>query len=144
MMTFNDLHKDLSCDCLADNSIAENTFDTFARRVRDAPPSLNDFASNYEKGHPTRQDDCEYLCKHRGVSINKVKDEYSEISLRSNWFAAVQFKPRSPRMYCKFSLKKDTGKVWNKTSKSDPSHCTLLKSDQFTIEMIDIIEVSPL
>ncbi len=72
MVTFDDLHKDLNCDCLISNGIAENTSDVFARRVRDTPPTLNDFTSNYERGHPQQAADCEYLCKHRGVSMNKI------------------------------------------------------------------------
>jgi hypothetical protein len=139
MMTFNALHKDLPCDCLSANGIAENTTDTFARRVRDVPPSLNDFKSFYERKHPAQQSDCDYLCKHRGVSIIKLNGD-DETALKSKWAELVAVKPRSPRVYCKFRLKTHAGVVWPTPSRDDANHCTLLKSDQFSPELIDCIE----
>ncbi len=142
-MTFDALHKDLNCDCLADSSIVENTSDSFVRWVEADPPALEDFNSYYENEMPPKADDCDYLCKHRGVSIHKA-DGKNEASIKQQWAEYTKFKPRLPRLYCKFSLKSGAGKMWKTPTRSFPYHYTLLKSDQFCMELVNLIEVSPI
>lgn len=138
-MTFDALHEDLACDCVTSDGITENTTDIFARRVRDVPPSLNDFKSSYERKHQAEKDDCDYLCKHRGISIIKLNGS-NETALKSKWAEFVAVKPRTPKIYCKFRLKTDAGVVWPTPSRDDANHCTLLKSDQFSPELIECVE----
>lgn len=141
MMTFEDLHRDLDCDCFEPDGIAENTADTFARRVRHNPPRVADFNSFFQEGKPCRNpDDCEYLCKYRGVSINKVETA-REAKLKSTWAEIIRFRPKTPRLYCKFRLKEGAGKVWPTPTRNDSDHHTLLKSDQFKMKLVEIIEV---
>lgn len=142
-MTFNALHKDLACDCLADSGIAENTSDTFVRWVKADPPTLRDFNSQHEEEAHPKADDCDYLCKHRGVSIHKA-DQVSEPVIKAQWAEYTRFRPRLPRTFCKFKLKSGAGKVWKTPTKTFPYHHTLLKSDQFSMEMVSLIEVSSL
>jgi hypothetical protein len=143
-MTFDKLHRDIKCDCLENSEIAENTVDMFARRVRYDPPRIKDFTSFLDRKHPVaRPDDCHYLCMHRGVSITKV-DASSEAELKKRWAEYVKFKPGTPRMYCKFRLKTGAGKVWPTPSREDTYHNTLLRSDQFHLKQIEVVEVVPL
>jgi hypothetical protein len=143
MMTFNALHKDLDCDCLADSGIVENTSDTFVRWVKAAPPVLDDFDSMHELGAQPKKNDCDNLCRLRGVSIN-IANQESEPVIKAQWAEYTRFRPRLPRTFCKFKLKSGAGKVWKTPTKTFPYHYELLKSDQFCMEMINLIEVSPI
>ncbi len=142
-MTFDQLHEGIEnvCNCLENNGeVSENTSDTFARRVKNKPPELSDFASYYQEKQPCRKTDCKTVCQHRTVSANKI-DEHNEEVLKLKWLEFLRFKPKASKIFCKFKLKENAGLVWHTPNGKQPCHYSILKSDEFTMEHLELIDV---
>lgn len=145
MAAFTKLHEgiDTKCNCLEQPKVTENLNDTFARRVKNIPPALVDFASYHEENRRIqkgKENDCRCICEFRGVSINKV-DATNEDTLIKDWKEEIKNKPKSSSIYCKFRIKTDECLVWDTSHQKNKFHFTLLKADEFKIEDLEIVEV---
>jgi hypothetical protein len=146
IMLFEKLHEGTHCECLNDNSVSENTTDTFARRVRQNPPMLEDFQSWHEEGKRLRASDrenCEVICMYRGVSMNIINDT-NEVAVKEYFADTVRLRPKSPWIYCKFRLLPGAGKVRPTPTTHSGLHHTLYKCDDFAMDKLQILELLPL
>lgn len=142
-MSYDKLHDGLSCDCLAQNGVSDNTNNHFVRSVTTNTPSLDDFMSNHELGrspkYPLKTDKAR--CMWRCVSTNQLNENRPQI--REHY---QRLKATSPMGFdfdyvCIFRLKADTAKMWATPTSSQESHHSLMKSDDFDISSLDIDEI---
>jgi hypothetical protein len=129
-------YKGTDCECMNDDLVIENLIHTFARRVKHNPAINEDFLSYHEEGQkPKRKDrdNCDFVCKYRGVTTYKV-DDTNEASLKAKWANTVRLKPAASRLYCKFRFAAGAGKAKHTPSHDEECHHTFFKSDDFDID----------
>ncbi len=143
-MTFNDLHKDIEqgCNCINQVGVSENTEDSFARSIKEAVLSIDDFKSYHEIGMVIRRKNCKDECKYRGVSVSKLNDNTAAI--KAKWQAVKLIAPQgTKRFVCTFRLKVGAGKVWDTSNNKADAHHTLLKADGFNLASVEVKEIVP-
>lgn len=142
--TFELLHagKARRCKCIDDPSISENLIDSFARRVGNDPPVILDFQSFEEEKRPlnAKRPNCRIKCKYAGVSITRIYPENEQIVLE-RWADVARYKPRAKNVVCKFRFRLGAGRIWPTPSTNDQDHFTLLKSDEFSINHLEVESV---
>ncbi|MEK7833971.1 MAG: hypothetical protein AAB401_22980 [Acidobacteriota bacterium] len=110
-MTFEKLHEDIEneCNCIAQDGIAENLVDKFARRISALDPADHDFRSWKEEGRQKTYTRCDEICKYRGVSVSKV-DEFSEVKVITHYRKTLSLSPtaKSP-FYCRLKFEQGAG-----------------------------------
>lgn len=142
-MTFEKLHEGIEneCNCIAQDGVAENVSDRFARRVWTLDPADNDFRSWKEEGKQNTYTKCDDICNYRGVSISRV-DESSEGEVITHYRKTVSLSPAAkPLFYCRLKFKYGAGFIKHTPSKKDEHHHTLFKSDTFSIKLIEVLEI---
>jgi hypothetical protein len=145
-MTFDVLHRDTECDCVAD--AAENTQGFFARRVYTQPFADIDFETYWEAGKRPAKDTCKHVCDHKAVSIYHVLDEEQPALIEGMERQAAKTASLSPGramplIYMKFTCAIGTGMI-----KPSPvhhelpgrAHHSLFKCDTFTLGHIQPVE----
>ncbi|MFC1732091.1 hypothetical protein ACFL6I_17435, partial [candidate division KSB1 bacterium] len=81
-------------------------------------------------------------CKAKGLSVNKFDNNLEEIL--NNYLEIISHSPRAFKYYCFLKFKKGAGLLWHNTSKRYKSHCTFFKCDQFSIDLINAYNITPL
>lgn len=137
-MAFKGLHKGIpkNCDCTQFGSSPRAT-DSFVRRGNNDPAQNSDFQSYKELGIKRSGSRCKDYCDHSGVSIYQFNDtpEKKKIELK----AAYRIRQTKEKFRYLLRVKKEAGLVWYQ-GRTD-GHCNLLKSDEFSVETLDIFDV---
>ncbi|MFH0959519.1 MAG: hypothetical protein V1897_12520 [Pseudomonadota bacterium] len=83
----------------------------------------------------------ETVCGCKGISVFlHTNDLEIEAAILRSLNKNRSFKPSLPPFYCKLRFKQGAGKVWQ-NGKHQPFHCNFFKEDDFSISLVDIIEV---
>lgn len=144
-MEFNSISIGHSCNCLS-NAI-ENFTDTFVRKV-DATTEfkIRDFRAKYEKDNfvEIESSTCEEVCGNRCLSIDIWNDESKEYIIKK-YSVTLGISPKlKPNFIGLFKLNEGSGKVKytpNQKHGIEIYHYDLYKSDGFTIDMLELIEI---
>ena len=144
-MTFNKLHDGLrkKCKCLELGPAIENTTDVFFRLIKNNPPDDSDFRSFKELNEPRKSNECDYLCKYRSISMDKIT-EANEEEIKQKWAERALAKPQKGTRYLKFRVRAGCGLVWATPTKGNKHHHTLLRSDTFTVSELEHVETGDL
>lgn len=135
-MTFENVTKDTTCNCLVGSS--EDTDSTFARVLFKEKPTDKDFYSKWDKGNIDT--DCEKVCGLKGVSVSKVGDETVKNKIVSYYSDIFKISPNYKRGVLIFKLKKDAGVIKPTPSRGNPYHNDLYKSDTFSLSSVEEVE----
>ncbi|MCD6594564.1 hypothetical protein J7L68_02670 [bacterium] len=142
-MTFDELHRDLNYNCITDDC-KEDTSTIFTRKLAGQEVKEYDFQSHWERGMPRRPIKDNKECEWRSISINRnhedITDYYKEKFSTANEIKRIRAGERLPKKYCTFKLIKDAGVV-KKGQNRPPYHCSLFKSDGFSLEKINLINI---
>ncbi|MCU0359637.1 MAG: hypothetical protein MUF75_02790 [Bacteroidia bacterium] len=136
-MTFDKIHSNTNCDCLAKAVI--DTSSEFVRKLRKDTVEDKDFLTHWEREIRPATEDCETICSYKGVSINQMTPEY-ETQILEKYKTTFTINPKKGAHYMKFRLSKDSGKVNYTPEEDDKSHFNLYKADEFTLEKITVLE----
>ena len=145
-MTFENITRGTDCKCL--KNCSENTVDVFARRTGDSKELKNkDFRTRFEGGKEVSDlKDCDEVCGNRGLSIDLWNDSSKDVIL-DRYMVTNALSPRLKNHLSIIKLKPNTGMVKRTPIKDQLGgeyHHDLYKSDNFAIEMIELIENIPL
>ena len=138
-MKFSKLHSDIPFECIND-SMGENTVDIFARKLCDNFLMMKDFESKWEQDKRSATEPKE-VCLSKGVSVHKFQSD--EVLVR-HYADLHKIAPRyvKERCYCKFRFRGLAGMLWFTGLRNKrPLHFTFFKSDDFNLEMLDILEI---
>lgn len=146
-MLFDELHRDISFSCIGEDT-PENTEDYFFRRLDKNELRDKDFETYWEKGwrpDPGTKWERKNVCSRKGVScyLYNGNDEEMEKKLIATLGEKAKFKRKLGKFLCKLRFKRSAGKIW-KNGMDSPYHCDFYKSDDFTLEKVDIIDIRPL
>ncbi len=143
-MTFDDLHRDIDFCCITDDC-REDKSTVFTRKLKGKEVVEYDFQSHWERGvekmRPTMENkECEW----RSVSINRnhesIVDYYREKFSTPKKIKRIRDGEIPHLKYCKFKLLRRAG-VIKKGENRPPYHCSLFKSDDFSLEKINLISI---
>jgi len=136
-MTFDNLG--FNIDEITDD-IAENVIDPFTRKLTSAEVREDDFKSYWEMDK--RPNNPDKVRVYKGLSINKIYEDNEEI-IRETYKSTKSFKPITQYFshYCIMKFNEGAGKVWDKGCIKKSYHCTFYKSDQFSIDLLNVIEI---
>lgn len=147
VMTFCKLSAGLQsgCDCLKQPGVKEIDKTHYVRRIKLTTVAETDFASKYEQKKPYHGKGCADECSYRGVSIYSIDDSTESLMKREMGDNVIN-KPKLPRVFCRFKMKDGAGRVWSNGHGSgiNPYHHDLLKSDQFCLEHVEVVELAEL
>lgn len=135
-MTFENITKDTSCNCL-DGAI-EDTVSTFARVLNKESTTDKDFLSHWEKNH--RPTECEEICGKKGVSISKIDNDTVKNEILNYYSSIFKMSPKYRRGVLIFKLKKDAGLVKPTPFTENPYHHDLYKDDAFSLGFVEEVE----
>jgi len=141
-MDFNNINMDIDFNCIEGN-VTENLTDTFTRKIKSSTISSDDFKSYWEKDRRPKEKDHDSIRKFKGVSVNKINEFTNESYIANVYKITFALRPKSKINYCKFKLLPNAGKIWEtpRVDIPDLSHCTFFKSDQFTLDSLEVLEV---
>jgi len=145
-MEFNNLRLTESsvCDCMSGSQ--EDTERTFVRRITENKSlRIRHFKTELEKPDKVLVvNNCIDFCKYRELSINNISD-YDEEEVVASYLPDIQkqliFAPKKEFYYCKFRFKSGAGKTKHTPQHGHISHYDFYKSDEFSIEHIDILSL---
>jgi len=145
-MNFKTLHQELDFNCMDEAGIEDDTTNHFVRGTNHSVACIHQFSSNQELGKQPRWplNDKREKCQWRCVSINLLRDNRDEVRrhyVRIRGFSP-QVKPLSPYL-CIFRFLKATAKVWDTATDRNPSHRSLMKSDEFVFADMEIVDIVP-
>ncbi len=145
-MSYDKLHNGLTCDCLTQEGVRDEPESDFVRSIPKKFISMDHLASYHERGwkprYPLNSD--KTRCKWRGLSINKLNENRPQIREYYQHLKATAPMGFDFEYVCIFRVRTETAKVWPTPSRTQPSHYSLLKSDEFDISSLDIAEIVPL
>lgn len=140
-MTFKDLHKDITCDCVAD---ATQDFEsTFGLKTNKDHLREVDFNSHWDKGQRPKSNECHEVCSYKGKSISLIVDSNVKHVLHifqglftlspgyKPYFTIVKFGP-------------ETGLVKATPDSVNPYHYDFYKSDNFQFNNVQHISSTPI
>lgn len=136
-MKFEDLHKDIECDCIS--GCENDTLNSYIRRLRKDVPSDIDFKSHWERGIKPEKNNCEIICSYKGISVNK-SNEQNEEQIIKKYKTTFDINPKKGAYLIKFKIIEKSGVYRFTPSKDDPSHHTFLKSDAFDFADLNSVE----
>lgn len=145
-MTFDDLHRDTECDCVSD--AAENTEDSFARRVFTESFNEGDFETYWEAGKRPRKETCKEVCEYKAVSIYHVRDGEQPALIEGMEKQAAKTASLAPGramplIFMRFKCAAGAGMVKPSPVHSQlpgRAHHSLFKCDGFTLGHIQPVE----
>jgi hypothetical protein len=146
-LQFNKLHCDIKISCIGEDT-PENTSDFFVRRIDKNKLREKDFLSHWERGikpDPKDEMDRKKVCGKKGISCYLYNDnDYSiEKKLINTMRIVSKFKRKLGKFFCKLRFKKNAGRIW-KNGRNSPYHCDFYKSDGFSLDLVEVIEIKPL
>lgn len=136
-MKFEELHKDIKCDCVSD--CETDILNSYIRKLRKDVPSDMDFKSHWERGIKPEETDCEIVCSYKGISVNKI-DEQNEEQIINKYKTTFNINPKKGAYYLKFKIIEKSGVYKFTPEDDDPSHYNFLKSDAFDIADLNFVE----
>ena len=141
-MTFNNILAQTHCNCLEDSF--ENYSDTFARRSDKSPsPKARDFKSYYEGGKIVEDlNNCQEVCGHRGVSL-EIWNADTRDKILEKFLESAQISPQFRKVLNIIRLKSNAGIVKYTPEQGleyNEFHYDFYKSDDFQIDMIELVE----
>ncbi len=140
-MEFRKLHSDTACDCLADAE--ENCIAIFARKINKPLPRERDFESKWEKGNITfdfNPNDCHLVCALKGVSVN-LWNEASREEVIEKFVTTFSISPKHKDSILVFRFRENAGMLEFTPNRRDEFHFDFFKSDAFSLEEIDVVQV---
>ncbi len=141
-MNFEQLHTGTNCNCI--KNAEENTIQVFARKIGSAALQTNDFLSHWEKGiFPAELKACQKVCLHKGLSMN-LWSEPSRKQVFEKYLNTFRFAPKYKNCILVFRAKENAGIFDATPTERDPFHFTFFKSDDFSINLLDVLEIFPL
>ncbi|MBK8566579.1 MAG: hypothetical protein IPN76_25435 [Saprospiraceae bacterium] len=141
-MKFEQLHTGTNCNCI--KNAEENTIQVFARKIGSAILQTEDFFSHWEKGiFPNDLKDCQKVCLHKGLSMN-LWNESSRHQVLEKYLNTFRFAPKYKNCILVFQAKENAGFIEPTPNGRDPFHFTFFKSDDFSINLLDVLEIFPL
>lgn len=135
-----------SCNCI--DKLAENTLDTFVRKVGESKNVKDrDFKNYIECGKiPSEPEKCEKVCGYHGVSI-EIWNETSSGLLREKYLKTISFSPKLRKHLFVFKLGTGCGLVKHtpdQESGYNYFHFDFYKEDGFQASMLQPVEMIPL
>lgn len=140
-MTFEDLHKDISCDCIADAS--QDFESTFGLKTNKDHLREVDFNSHWEKGKKPSSSDCREVCSYKGKSISLIVNDNANAVLQifqSLFTLSPGYKP----YFTIIKFGEDTGLVKATPDTVNPYHFDFYKCDNFQFSNIEQISSVPI
>ncbi len=139
-MEFNTLNIDTNCNCTKEGLI-DNT-SHFALKMNKQNIRENDFKTYWEKGKTSTE--CEEICSLKGQSltiVNSTEDLESTIEVYKKLFP---FSPSYKPFCAIITLNENSGVVKSTPIEINPLHYDFYKSDDFTIDKVNLIKTIPL
>lgn len=143
-MTFESIHSDIEFE-----NILEDSFSDFVRPYARRIPAEGElceefFQSYWELGKTDiNRNNFKKVRSHKGVSMNLYFEE--TINAVKNVFLKIRHNnPAMAKRFCIFSLIHPAGVVVDASSKGNPHHYGLYKSDQFEFGLLNVIKVEDL
>lgn len=136
-MTFDKIVKTTTCDCFQETF--EDYETQFALKINKSNLRDVDFKTYWEKGR-TDYENCKEACSLLSQSISIVKTK-NDVEKTLNVYKSLF--PISPKYkpYCAIlTFKEKSGKIKLTPSKNNPLHCDFYKSDNFTKELVEIVD----
>ncbi len=141
-MNFEQLLTGTPCNCI--KNAEENTSQVFARKIGSTALQPGDFLSHWEKGiFPADVKDCQKTCLHKGLSLN-LWGETSRHQVFEKYLKTFRFAPKYKNCILVFRAKENAGVFEPTPTERDPHHFTFFKSDDFSIDLLDVLEILPL
>ena len=135
-MTFDNIKKDINCDCLEGTS--ESIFPYFTRVLNKDKATDNDFLSKWEKKQT--HTDCAMICGLKGVSISRIINVTEKERILKQYSQVFKISPKYRKGVLVFQFKEGAGVTKETPSNNDKNHHTLYKSDGFVLNLIEEIE----
>jgi hypothetical protein len=144
-MSYNKLHEGLACNCLEQAGVTDNVDGDFVRSIPKRFLSMDHMMSYYEQRRTPRTpiDSDKVRCKWRCLSSNKLDNNRVQIKEHYQSIKAAAPMGFEFEYVCIFRLRTGTAKVWPTPNGRQPSHHSLLKSDDFDLSSLDIDEIVP-
>lgn len=138
-MQFDKLKADSpACDCV--DKANENIGDRFIRKLTSNRFDEKTILSYWEEEKRPLQLRCRDICDYKGVSVRMF---VSPEELLDHGKKTKSFSPYRGRFshYCMFRFKSGAGVLFHREGERDKQHYNWFKSDAFTLEMLDMIEI---
>ena len=153
-MTFDKLHEGIieGCRCTDFRPIEEDFISaTFTRCVVKKNVDPDDFLSFKEANTDIGErnlNNCKKHCQHRGVSINRLEDNASEIKEKYRNIKSLSPEAGTEfnldKYVCVFQLNSNAGQVWDDSNGNPTGHRSLLKCDSFCKQSYKVTAVIPI
>lgn len=137
-MTFEKITEDIPCDCFQDTFEDHET--KFTIKINQNVLKEKDFKTYWEKGRRSYEN-CEKGCSLKSQSISIIK---TEEDLQQNIETYKKLFPIAPnyKPFCAIIVfKEESGKIKLTPSKINPLHCDLYKSDTFSKDLVEVIDI---
>jgi len=140
-MTFENLHGDTNCDCIAD---AKEDFEsTFGLKTNKNHLREVDFNSNWEKGKKPETSECDETCSHKGKSISLV-DERNIDAVLSIFQGLFPLSPSYKPYFTTVKFSNETGVVKATPNFMNQYHYDFYKCDNFIFSNVKQLNSVPI
>ncbi len=138
-MTFDNINKGHDCDCLSKTN-APNANDIFLRKLRKEALLEKDFETHWERGIGLELKECNEICNHKALSINKASGGIEE-QIYEHYKTTFTINPKKGGHCLKFKIKEDAGTVIHAPIENADSHHNFFKSDLFNFDYIEEVSI---
>jgi hypothetical protein len=139
-MEFENIHVDTDCICTDD--AAEDVESIYVRKISNQEIADKDLKSSWEK-KKQKEGDCHLICAYKGLSIN-IWNEDSRKSVIDKFLNSFGISQTSGANIYIFKFKENAGILKHTPRDGDAHHYTFYKSDDFTVGMLEKVEVKEL
>ncbi|WP_419802182.1 hypothetical protein [Mucilaginibacter sp.] len=138
-MTFDNITNGHKCDCLSKTSIPKSE-EVYLRKLRKEDLADKDFETHWERGIGVESEGCDDICNYKALSINKTSNEI-ETLIYEHYKTTFTINPKKGGHCLKFKFKEEAGKVIHAPIENADSHHNFFKSDLFTFDYIEPVDV---
>ncbi len=136
-MKFDKIKQDSDCNCFTKAIIDyENEF---VRKLRKEKIDEKDFLTHWERNIRPESLECDNICSSKGVSVNLFKSDFEKLIIEK-YKTTFNINPKKGAYILKFKFLENAGKVKYSPEENDTTHYNFFKADDFSIEMIKIID----
>lgn len=143
-MTFEKLHDGIEFNCMDQTGIVDDLSNHFVRFVHHHIVCVHEFRSPCEEGRKvfTFPPSNKQECMRRTASIYRLNNNREHIRKHLEIISGFVRKFRFPYV-CIFRIDQPEARVWDTSNGRPEQHWSLMKSDVFGIEHLDIREIIP-
>lgn len=136
-MKFERIHENIDCDCV--EGAAQDLQNVYARKINKPNVLDTDLKSHWEKGS-RNSGDCRQICGLKGLSMN-IWNKDSRDKAIEKYLTTFKITTKSKNSIYLFKFKKNAGVIVHTPSSGNPYHYDFYKSDNFSIDMLEEVDV---